>query len=288
MASIRNRGLATNQLKSTYRREVEVYLEGEDDLGIYKNYWFSHLIGKVAFKKAQEGDIPTPGCTGVEKNVLAMREAGVKAFGVIDRDAIQDMEHACEVDDARFVETNHQRNPYIYYTIRWELENYLVDAEVWEQKRVDAKTRGAGHRAEDEVAQELLAHCDVLIAHAAANIMRHNVMGKKKLGDGFGAEKKTRADFEAKLFQGPLSALTVEQRALYYHWVKKIEAFDQPHAPITQRLSAVCRRVHGKALLERFKMAHNIGDEIRFTIARQLSTKVPREIAEKITTWVDA
>lgn len=287
MASIRGRGLATDQLKSNYRKEVEVYLEGDDDVGIYKNYWFPHLTGKVKFRRAQDGDIAVSGCGGVEKNVVAKRLAGVKAFGVVDRDAIaiNDANLGCETDDASFVMANHSRNPYIYCTIRWELENYLIDASAWEDARVDAKTRGEGRRADDVVADELLAHCDVLIAHAAANVMRHKA-GKNKLGDGYGADAKTRADFERLLFADIMKNYTDEEKNTYYEWVRKVEAFDLPHAPTPKRIFAVCRRVHGKALLERFRRTHKIDCDIRFTLARCLSTRAPGEIADKLNSWV--
>ena len=287
MANARNLGLASNQLKSNYRKEVEVYVEGADDLGIYKNYWFPNLAGKVAFKRAEDGDIPVPGCAGVEKNVMVKRLAGANAYGLIDRDSIEDMHLTCETDDISFVTRNHNRNPHIYVTIRWEIENYLIDSAAWEQARVDAKTRGEGKRTVAEVEKELLEHCDVLIAHAAANAVRSNArLGK--IGDGYEAEAKTRADFEARLFNGPMKALTVEEKQEYNNWIKKIEAFDIPDAPARQRILAVCRRLHGKALLERFRRKHKIDNDIRFGIARSLSeaAKVPSEIVDKLNSWI--
>jgi hypothetical protein len=285
MVSIRGSSLTTDQLKSRYRKKVEVFLEGPDDLGIYQNYWFPHIADKVNFRLAEDGNSALPGCNGVEKNVLAQRTAGIPAYGLIDRDAVDDPELACNPDDTSFVQTMYGKSPYVYYTIRWELENYLVDAMAWEQERVNAKTRGAGKRAEEKVVEELLAHCKILVAHAAANVVRH-IWGETKIGDGFGILAESREDFEKLLFQGPMQNLTVEKIAEYKEWVRKIEAFDMPGAPPIQRVLAMCRRVHGKALLERFFRGRNIQDDKRFSVAGRLAGNVPNELVARVHSWV--
>lgn len=286
MASIRGRGFTTKQLKSRYRKKIEIYLEGVDDLGIYQNIWFGHLTDRIMFRLAEDGAIPVSGCSGVEKNVVAQRLAGVEAYGIVDRDAVAAWAISCDPDDTRFVAVNFESNPYLYYTIRWELENYLVDPEFWERERIDsAAMRGGGRRSEEEVARELLTHCDILIAHAAANALRME-QRKKKLGDGIGAEAKTRKEFEEILFSGPMKNLTEEEKASYIEWVKRIEAFDYPGEVEMRRLFGLCRRIHGKALLQRFHRAHNIAGDMRFRVARLMAGRIPEEIAAKVYTWV--
>lgn len=194
MASIRGRGLSTAQIRSRYANRVEIFVEGQDDLGVYKNYWFAGIADKAVFKLSESGPIPLPGCTGVERNVLHQRAAGIQAYGLIDRDAVEDSELSCMPDDALFLSENKNRNPNIYYTLRWELENYLIDAVAWEQERVNSKTRGDGRRPADEVMVEILSHCDILVAHAAANALLHS-LGKAKIGDGFGSQVDSRAAF---------------------------------------------------------------------------------------------
>jgi hypothetical protein len=286
MGSIRGKGFTTNQLKSRYRKKVEVFLEGADDLGVYKNYWFAGLVDKIHFRLAEDGDLALPGCNGVERNVISQRSAGIDAYGLIDRDAVNDIHLACDPDDVAFVSTNSGRNPHVYYTIRWELENYLVDASAWEHERVNAKTRGEGRRSDDEVVAELLEHCKILVAHAAANVVRH-LRGQPKIGDGFGTGAKCRADFENLLFTGPMRNASQADRAEYNQWVEKIEAFDIPSSPPIIRLLAMCRRVHGKALIERFFRTYNIQDDKRFSVAGRLAANVPNELAARVQSWID-
>jgi hypothetical protein len=285
MASIRGRGLTTGQIKSRYANRVEIFVEGKDDLGVYKNYWFAHISDKLLFKLSEIGPVPVSGCTGVERNVLQQRAAGVQAYGLIDRDAIKDLEFSCTPDDAHFLAENRNKNPNIYYTLRWELENYLIDAVAWEQERVNAKTRGEGSRPPDEVLSEILSHCDILVAHAAANALLHS-LGKAKIGDGFGSEAGTRAAFEQMLFSGPFKGFSPEQLAAYASWKQKIEAFDMPNGNVEQRVFAISRRIHGKALLERFFKKYSIQDDKRFSVASRMSGRVPREIASTVQAWV--
>jgi hypothetical protein len=282
MASIA--GLTTNQLKSRYRDKVEVYVEGKDDISIYKNYWFTELADRVSFIPAQDGVINLPGCTGVERNVLAQREVGIDAYGLIDRDAVADINHASEPNDVTYIDLNHSKNPYVYYTVRWELENYLIDPEILEQERVNAKTQGNDKRSSEIVIDEILAHCHILIAHAAANVVRH-LEGKPKIPDGFGSQAKSREAYENDLFSTIMAGITQAQKELYLDWVRKIEAFDMPNGEPSQRLLAISRRVHGKALLIRFFKAYQIQDDKRFSVAYSLNKRVPRELSEKLHLW---
>jgi hypothetical protein len=125
MASIRGRGFSTDQLRSRYANRVEIFVEGQDDLGVYKNYWFANISDKAVFKLSELGPIPLSGCVGVERNVLHQRAAGIQAYGLVDRDAIEDVEFSCTTNDELFLTENRNRNPNVYYTLRWELENYL-------------------------------------------------------------------------------------------------------------------------------------------------------------------
>lgn len=277
--------LTTNQLKSRYRDKVEVYVEGRDDISVYKNYWFAKLTDRVSFISAQDGAIAIPGCTGVERNVLAQREVGIDAYGLIDRDAVEDIDHANEPNDKSYIDGNFSNNPYVYYTVRWELENYLIDPDIWEQERVNAKTQGNNKRKSELVVDEILSHCEILIAHAAANVLRH-MEGLPKIPDGFGSQAKSRKDYEDDLFGTIMVDITPEQKALYAHWVARIEAFDMPGGEPSQRLSAISRRVHGKALLLRFFKAYQIQEDKRFSVACGLNERVPQELSDKLHSWL--
>lgn len=286
MASIRGRGLSTAQIRSLYSNRVEIYVEGQDDLGVYKNYWFAHLSDKTTFRLAETGPIAVSGCTGVEQNVLHQRSAGIQAYGLVDRDAITDLEFSCTPNDAFFLEKNQNSNPNVYYTLRWELENYLIDAAAWEQERVNAKTRGEGRRSPSEVMEEILSHCDILIAHAAANALLQQ-LGRPKIGDGFGFNAETKEAFEQLLFNGPFKDIQ-EERAGYNAWKMKIEAFDLPHGSVEQRVFAISRRIHGKALFTRFFKKYNIQDDKRFSVAGRIATQIPEELSALINEWAGA
>lgn len=278
-------GLTTTQLKSRYRDKVEIYVEGKDDISIYRNYWFSKFADRVSFISAEDGGVPIPGCVGVERNVLAQREVGIDAYGLIDRDAIRDVSHANEPDDDSYVKGNYSSNPYVYYTVRWELENYLIDPEILEQERVNAKTQGNNKRNSDLVIDEILSHCQILIAHAAANVVRQ-LENLPKIPDGFGCQAKSRQAYETDLFNTIMLGATAEQKALYSSWVAKIEAFDMPGGAPSQRLAAISRRVHGKALLMRFFKAYQIQDDRRFSVAFGLIGRVPQELSDKLQSWL--
>ncbi|MFZ4876625.1 hypothetical protein ACL9RI_16215 [Janthinobacterium sp. Mn2066] len=285
MASIRGRGFSTSQIRSRYANRVEIFVEGQDDLGVYKNYWFANISDKAVFKLSETGPIPISGCVGVERNVLYQRAAGIQAYGLVDRDSLEDLEFSCTPDDALFLSENQNKNPNIYYTLRWELENYLIDAVAWEQERVNAKTKGDGRRSTDEVMVEILSHCDILVAHAAANALLHSI-GKAKIGDGFGSHVDSRAAFEQLLLTGPFKGFDEKQLDAYASWKQKIEAFDLPNGTVEQRVFAISRRIHGKALVERFFKKYSIQDDKRFSVAGRISGRIPQEISARIQEWV--
>lgn len=285
MASIRGRGFSTAQIRSRYANRVEIFVEGQDDLGVYQNYWFSSIADKAVFKLSETGPVPLPGCAGVERNVLHQRAAGIQAYGLVDRDAVEDTVLSCTTDDMLFLAENKNKNPNVYYTLRWELENYLIDAVAWEQERVNAKTRGAGRRPANEVLAEILSHCDILVAHAAANALLHS-LGKAKIGDGFGSHVENRAAFEELLMLGPFKEFDAAQLASYASWKEKIEAFDLPHGTVEQRVFAISRRIHGKALLERFFKKYSVQEDKRFSVASSIADRIPQEISDRVQDWI--
>jgi chromosome condensin MukBEF ATPase and DNA-binding subunit MukB len=160
----------------------------------------------------------------------------------------------------------------------------LIDAVAWEQERVNAKSRGDGRRSSDEVMVEILSHCDILVAHAAANALLHS-LGKAKIGDGFGSQVDSRAAFEQLLLSGPFKGFSSEQLMDYASWKEKIEAFDLPNGSVEQRVFAISRRIHGKALLERFFKKYSIQDDKRFSVASRISGRVPLELSARINEW---
>ncbi|WP_175684561.1 DUF4435 domain-containing protein [Burkholderia anthina] len=285
MASLTGQGLTSSQIKSRYAKRIEVFIEGQDDIAVYGTFWFKHLADRLQFRLAEDGPAKHSGCVGVEKNVAIQRTAGIDAYGIIDRDSLEDIPVACATDDNAFLASNRARDPYVYFTLRWELENYLVDPATWERERVDLLHRGAGQRLDQEVVEELVAHCEALIPHAAANAFRKE-RGKQKLGDGACRVYADRAEVQRFLDTNILTGLNATERAEYDAWVQRIEAFDEPTAPPAERLVKLCRRIHGKALLDRFCYRHRLQVDIRFAVARVLSGNVPSELNDAISGWI--
>ncbi len=164
MANLREDNVPNRGAVGRNRKKVKVFLEGKDDLAFLSLYWFPELKDRIDFRLAQEGPIPESGCNGVRKNVRFLREQGSSlAFGILDRDAIPDAIEACELDDHQFLNRNSEREPFIYYTLFWEIENYLIQAEPMEEERCDSSRDPEPCRPIAEVHQELREHCQTLI-----------------------------------------------------------------------------------------------------------------------------
>lgn len=283
MANLRERSLSNRGAIERNRRRVEVFLEGKDDLSLFGLYWFQSLKDKVEFRCAEKGPIPTPGCNGVRDNVRHLREVGgVVAYGILDRDALPDSLEACETDDGIFLSRNANREPFIYYTLFWEIENYLIRATEMEQDRCDNSRNPELCRPDFEVYRELREHCDTLVPHAAINVHLHR-RGIKKVGDGATNEYATRAEVDAFFRQCHLGTASDGDLAEYDDWLKRIDAFDSPGKPDEERVALMQRRIHGKAILQRFFNRRKIESEVRWRLARKSSA--PAELVAILAEW---
>jgi len=119
-------------------REIDVYqtglprvvLEGQDDVRLFRTYWFPHMLDSFEFVEA--GDIVQGGgCTALRSAVLQSRQDNIPAFGFADRDRIfrlQEWELLFMTDDDAFKAAT--LNDDFYVTLRWEVEAYLLEPDL--------------------------------------------------------------------------------------------------------------------------------------------------------------
>jgi hypothetical protein len=289
VANLRARELQGTGAIGRNRRRIKVFLEGKDDFALFSMYWFPEEKDKVEFCKAEDGPVKQSGCRGVLANVRHQREStGTQAFGIVDRDALLTenlFSEVSETDDQAFLENNLQRNPYVYCTLFWEIENYLIAAREMEQIRCDSQNHPEPCRPEDIVNQELREHCDALVPHSAINACRHEY-GKVKVNDGSTNEHETRAEVDAFFRENLLASAAPEEVQRYEQWVDSVLAFDDANKADHERTRLMQRRIHGKALLQRFFRRRNIQNEVRWHLARQCTK--PLEIEAKLQDWINS
>lgn len=284
MGSLIDTTTDTKHTKERYSRKIIVYLEGDDDVAIYKNCWFNNLLSTIDFFPAKHGPSGLSGCNGVYENVSIDRLAGVNAYGISDRDALisKAINLANETNDETYFNAIHKKFPHQHFTLYWELENYLIDPKSLEEERADATSLGTT-RSLDDVIHELCLHCITTIPHAACNsFLQSN--GRRKIGDGATNQHPDRNAVQAFVDS---YILKPEDTAEYSRHLADVEAFDLPKADDSARLAAIRRRIHGKAVLIRFCHVHSMGNsEIRFRLARKLNTSPPADVAQKLQHWI--
>lgn len=288
MANLRARELQGTGAIGRNRRRIKVFLEGKDDFALFSMYWFADQKDKIEFCKAEDGPIKQSGCRGVQANVRHHREStGTPAFGIVDRDALLAenlFSEVSETNDQVFVEKNLQRNPYVYCTLYWEVENYLIEAREMERVRCDSQNHPERCRVEEQVHLELREHCEALIPHAAINACLHEHC-KPKVSDGSTNNHANRAAVDTLFRTTQLKNTTPQQLENYESWLTSVEAFDDVSKPDQERVRLMQRRIHGKAVLQRFFRRRNIQNEVRWHLARQCTK--PQEIEAKLQEWIN-
>ena len=76
MATLKKQATSSPQLVSEYRGKTVVFLEGETDVNLFRNYWFKHRLDKLDFTEPQNGI----GCVGVVQNVISYRKNGIHTY----------------------------------------------------------------------------------------------------------------------------------------------------------------------------------------------------------------
>ena len=282
MAAVKNQpGLgAPDRLSARYGGVPVIYVESEEDNYVFGECWFKDRLSHVEFRSAAQ-QCNVSGCAAVVKAVAEERKAGNSAWGIVDRDTVmsEDMWHLVhETDDATY-QSSKPFGAEVKALCRWEMENYLADGEAMEKCRAEIEMQPP--RSKQDVYDELLNHCQVLIPHAAINAVchQHRIEG---LSDGYTNRRfSTRSESEARVQQDRFPRLPSSAAADYAMHVSHVDAFDLPGESSTARVSALLRRVHGKALLDRFSAAHSIKDDLKGRLANHIRemARVPAEIA---------
>lgn len=256
-----------------------VYVESTADEYVFSN-WCKRYLGKVEIKPADQ-HCSAGGCNAVVGKVLEERSHQNEAWGIVDRDTVMkdDFWHLVwETNDQTF-EKAQPYGKFIKILSRWEIENYLIDAESLEDYR--SAHQKVTPKPLDSVWQELHVHCDALIPVIAYNAMCHSskISGT---GDGFGCQQPDRpavmAEVQNKLLPNHSATKTTE----FIQNIPKADAFDQPNASHKIRVEGLLRIIPGKAILLRFRKSAKIQDEIDGQLTQKILEKgrIPPEIDE--------
>ncbi|MEA3548932.1 MAG: hypothetical protein U9R66_14900 [Thermodesulfobacteriota bacterium] len=270
-----------DKLTTRYGGVPVVYVESEEDQYVFGECWFKEHLSKIEFKPAK-AKCDSDGCNAVLKAVREERQAGNPAWGVVDRDILMANDRwnfVHETNDELYERAQPFGNT-IKVLCRWEMESYLVDVEALEN--VKASSKMEPERPLAEVTQELVDHCHVLVPHAAINAVLH-LHKIKGLGDGYTNRFNTPDDVNTDIHQKHIPRLPGNGLADYDKHLSLVSAFDLPEDALESQLNALLRRIHGKALLERFFHAsHKIQVDTRGLLANRIKEKsrIPQEIKE--------
>ncbi|MFZ3141965.1 hypothetical protein [Polaromonas sp.] len=286
MGAVKNKpGLqAPNQLFVRYSGVPVVYVESEEDYYIFGE-WFKDQLSRLEFLAVNNRlGSSASGCGAVIEAVRTEVASGNPAWGIVDRDAVMsadrwDLVH--EIDDSCF-DSSLPFGQRVKVLRRWEMESYLVDGDLLEQHRSELLMQAP--RSSAEVWGELLADCQALIPHAALNATHHDYK-KSGLGDGCTDRFQDREEVESSFVENILISLEkhhLDCRDLYAQHLNQVAAFDTTEAPLEPRVQSLLRRVHGKAVLSRFKSRHRIRDDFRGLLAARIKTagRVPEELSD--------
>ena len=268
-----------DRLTARYGGVPVIYVESEEDRHIFGDCWFRDRLSKVEFKPA--ASIATSsGCNGVISAVSEELKAGNAAWGIVDRDTI--MAHnkwtlLYETNDSAY-ESAKPFSAAIKVLCRWEMESYLVDSEALEYFRSGFAKQPP--RQLSVVYKELYDHCQALVPHAAINAVLH-ANNEKGLGDGYTNRLASRTEVDSEIRNVQFPRLPTTASAEYAQHMTKIDAFDDPQAATKDRVNGLLRRVHGKAVLERFQSINKIQIELDGVLAKRIEEqgRVPSEIA---------
>ena len=288
MGAVKNKpGLeAPNHFFVRYSGVPVVYVESEEDAYIFGGCWFKDQLSRLEFQSVADrsGGNSTSGCKAVIHAVDEERLSGNPAWGIVDRDAVMsadrwDLVH--ETDDSCF-DRSLPFGRCVKVLRRWEMESYLIDGDVLEQYRSELLMEVP--RSVADVWKELLVDCQALIPHAALNAM-HHFYKKDGLGDGRTDNFKNRQEVEARLVGNILTSLAknyLDCRDVYAKNLSQVEAFDSTEATLESRVQSLLRRIHGKAVLSRFRSRHRIKDDFRGLLAARIraADRVPQELSD--------
>lgn len=275
----------SDRLSSRYGGVPVIYVESEEDRHVFGDCWFRDRLSKVEFKPALSVAAAS-GCNGVISAVSEELQAGNAAWGIVDRDTVMSHNNWAlvhETNDSAY-EAKKPFGDNIKTLCRWEMESYLVDAEALEYHSACLARKLP--RPLIEVYQELCDHCQALVPHAAINAIFH-LHHQRGVGDGYTNQFASRTDVDSEIQTTLISRCSVAvASAEYAQHIAHVDAFDTPEAAPEERVKGLLRRVHGKAVLERFRFANKMQNiELDGLLAKRIEEKgqVPLEIENFVT-----
>lgn len=286
MATLKQQSSSSPQLVSEYRGKTVIFLEGETDVNLFRNYWFKHRLDKLDFAEPQHGI----GCVGVVQTVISYRRNGIPAFGLVDRDKLQadqNWDLVWETDDQRF----HQAKPYgahVRVTRYWEIESYLIDPPVIEA-HVCHLNGGRAPRPHAEAEADCLAHAEALIPHSALNAAKR-MHGKGECGDGQTSNLSNRDEVEREWQRlKDVGKIPEEVWADYTDALPKVEAF-MTGGTTSEKLDGLLRIINGKAMLHRIRHKHGMTGQHTFLLAEAIRVKggIPQELRDIVDSFTTA
>nr|VFJ56377.1 MAG: Protein of unknown function (DUF4435) [Candidatus Kentron sp. FW] len=144
-----------------------LYVESEDDVTVFGQYWFEDANDALEF-------IGVDGCNQVIRNVERDRSRKIDAYGIVDRDSLisghNEWKLFFEEDDDAF-RARQPFGPYIHVLLRWEMENYLLHPDVIELHL--SNSTGKNRRPRSDVLHDLLATLPPLIPVLAGKLFLH-------------------------------------------------------------------------------------------------------------------
>jgi hypothetical protein len=269
-------------------REIAVYqaglprivLEGKDDVRLFRTYWFPHMLDSFDFVEAAD-IVDGGGCTALRDAVLKSRQDNIPAFGFSDRDRLfrtREWDLLFTTDDAAFAAGT--ANDEFYTTLRWEVEAYLLEADLlpsW--VRSHRRPPGGAMQCAAALAQAIEECEELLRAHrffAAAH-----ACGVKTEPQHFGDKKAT--DLPA------VCAKALDKLEGGAEIADKVDPLVQtimdeaPGSP-PDRLQWLLRYVDTKRLLYRLEKRYRAEPEVRWFLAELMlqGDRRPREIERRL------
>ncbi len=263
----------TGPIEHKYVNKVVVYLESEADVLILRDRWFFDVGERLEFASVDvEG---SGGCTKVVNQVHSDREAGIEAFGIVDRDALlreNRWDLFFETDDVIF-DAERPYGAWVTVLRRWEIENYLLVPEAvndYLSDSTDGRLRSVAATTE-----QMLDCAESLIPQIAANVLLHQ-MRKRKMPSDFGHQADDAVQMKEEvcryLTSGEGSDCEESDLAGYILRIQRF-AEDQPERD-GKRWGRLSRLIDGKLFVRRFfHSVHRLGHEHRFHLATRIREK---------------
>lgn len=269
------------QISSQQSELPRIVLEGGDDVYLFRRWFFNHL-DRLEFVQAANLGVGA-GCTAVRAAVESLREAGVRAFGLSDRDRLfKEAEWALlfSVDDAEFTSATEDED--VAINKLWEIEAYLLAPELipgW--VRSHHRNAPASQIEIDAALQRTVEECESLLRAQTWLATAHRC--GEKVPDGQYCDWHGDA-FAVKCAAG-LAGLNDEHSTAAEIDIHIAEVLAQAPTALPERLGWLLRYVDTKRLMLRLKHRLSLGTaRHKWVLAELMDARGlrPRELEARV------